>query len=394
MVRIGNSKGIAIIYLALVIFVLCAFVGLAVDIGYMYVVKGQLQNAADATALASAPFLDGTSSTSQNNARNEAVAFAGKNVAGGQQVVVDANTTNSPGGDVVVGNWDPTRPQTPVDLRFLPTADGSNPLPPGSAVNAVKVVTRRSGASGSGIATTSPVSTFFARVIQWPFMSASAQAIAQRVPPSVISVPLCMTNCGLTTPLTGTTFYFNIAKGTPNVTWTTFLASSTNAGDVADYLTGAKPIPDLCSLPPPVCIYTTQGIVKPDMCVFIQQMREHSRHYTVNGTTIFGWKVFIPMLDIDSSSCGGRPVAGTGCFGDPGYQPGDAFPLASFAVAYILDAQVQGNCSGLSPHNTKGDEALIMTGGGPSPTPGSSTLQCVGCGGLAGELSNIVNLVK
>jgi Flp pilus assembly protein TadG len=45
-----NNKGIAVIYLAITIIVLIAFIGLSVDIGYMYVAKGQLQNAADAAA--------------------------------------------------------------------------------------------------------------------------------------------------------------------------------------------------------------------------------------------------------------------------------------------------------------------------------------------------------
>src|SRR5665648_735652 len=49
-----DQDGAMAILFALLLPVLIGFAGLAVDIGHMYVVKGQLQNAADAGALAGA----------------------------------------------------------------------------------------------------------------------------------------------------------------------------------------------------------------------------------------------------------------------------------------------------------------------------------------------------
>jgi len=74
----GNQRGIAVVYIALMLVVLFMFAGLAIDIGYMYVAKTQLQNAADAAALAGASqFSELTSSnTIQLDARNEAINFA------------------------------------------------------------------------------------------------------------------------------------------------------------------------------------------------------------------------------------------------------------------------------------------------------------------------------
>ena len=50
----GNNQGVAGIYIALLLVVLFSFVALAIDIGYMYIAKSELQNAADSGALAGA----------------------------------------------------------------------------------------------------------------------------------------------------------------------------------------------------------------------------------------------------------------------------------------------------------------------------------------------------
>src|SRR6266581_5533564 len=222
-----NDRGIAVIFLAISLIAMCALVGLAVDIGYMYVAKGQLQNEADAAALAgAAKLIDQSKSANQPAVRTEAVNFADKNKVAGDFPTLDPNTTNDANGDVVLGNWDPARP---VDQRFLP-ADGT------LFVNAVKVVARRTGESGAGIGANTQVSIFFAKVLNWPFMSAKSQAIALNPQPPFIAIPLCLTTCNTTTLLDGTTkFFFNAAKGSPNVTWTSFLLGSSNAGDIQDF---------------------------------------------------------------------------------------------------------------------------------------------------------------
>ena len=52
--RVRSHKGSAIIFVAVTLMVLVAFAGLAIDVGYLYVVRGELQNAADSGALAGA----------------------------------------------------------------------------------------------------------------------------------------------------------------------------------------------------------------------------------------------------------------------------------------------------------------------------------------------------
>jgi Flp pilus assembly protein TadG len=50
----GNESGVVIVIVAIALIVLLAFAGLAIDVGHVMVVRNELQNAADAAALAGA----------------------------------------------------------------------------------------------------------------------------------------------------------------------------------------------------------------------------------------------------------------------------------------------------------------------------------------------------
>ncbi len=95
--------------------VLLGFVALAVDLGYIMVVRAELQNAADAASLAGTSqlldkeLLKGASnettamSSAMSNGRTEAQRFALLNQAGSVALQLDANASNDAGGDVVFG---------------------------------------------------------------------------------------------------------------------------------------------------------------------------------------------------------------------------------------------------------------------------------------------------
>src|SRR3982750_2669015 len=55
-----GERGFALMTMALSVFVLLGFTGLAIDIGHMYIVKNEVQAFADAAALAAAQELDST----------------------------------------------------------------------------------------------------------------------------------------------------------------------------------------------------------------------------------------------------------------------------------------------------------------------------------------------
>ncbi len=77
--------------------VIAGVMSLAVDVGYLYLVKENLQTAADAGALAGASGL----SVSQDEARRRATTYTQKNFANGAAVPVQAS-------DVQLGLWDPS----------------------------------------------------------------------------------------------------------------------------------------------------------------------------------------------------------------------------------------------------------------------------------------------
>jgi Putative Flp pilus-assembly TadE/G-like len=179
-----NNKGIAVIFLAISMIVLIAFVGLAVDIGYMYVAKGQLQNAVDAAALAGAARIKPSDSPvfRQYSARSYAQTFASNNTAAQSPVVVASDPgsnsfspkTDSGGNDIQFGHW-------------TPAGFDEN----GTPINAIKVRARRTVPGDTvSAADQGRVRIFFGKIFAllpgggagWPFMSASAEAIAALEP--------------------------------------------------------------------------------------------------------------------------------------------------------------------------------------------------------------------
>lgn len=119
-------RGIAIIWVCITVVVMLGIVGLALDTGYGVLVGYQLQDGADATALAGAQ----TVATDQVTARARAVATGTANKAAGTTLAVDANT------DVVLGYF---HPNTKV---FTAT----NSLP-----NAVRAYARRTTAAHGAV---------------------------------------------------------------------------------------------------------------------------------------------------------------------------------------------------------------------------------------------------
>lgn len=121
--RCGSRRGGMAVVLALMLVILMGFAALVIDLGHARLVRGQLQAAADASAMAGAQLLDGTDE-GLSSARETAVAVAGEHAARGQVIVIEENSANDPEGAVVLGIWE--------DDTFTPSIDSS-------IVNAVRV---------------------------------------------------------------------------------------------------------------------------------------------------------------------------------------------------------------------------------------------------------------
>lgn len=101
MYRRGNTA----VQVALMLTMLLGFAAVGVDLSVKRFNERQALNAAEAAAHAAAAQLDGTSA-GVTNARSLAVQLAAQNQFAGSAASVDANTSNDPAGNVVVGYVD------------------------------------------------------------------------------------------------------------------------------------------------------------------------------------------------------------------------------------------------------------------------------------------------
>ena len=172
--RFKNQRGVTAVVVAIVIAMLIGFVALAVDIGYVAATKNELQNVADSAALAGAGLLGeiytGMSYEEQQNyqctqntlddgiatdcesirASAQAVVGAGKNKAGGKNIIIDP-------ADILINKW--TGPPA------FETDDYNSP-------KAVRVIARRDGSANG------PITTFFARIFGIDTSDVRADAVA------------------------------------------------------------------------------------------------------------------------------------------------------------------------------------------------------------------------
>ena len=128
-----HRYGIALIWTAIFLLLFILLVGLALDTAKIYLVSHQLQNAADAAALAGARWVK----VDVNEARGQAVTIAALNRADGNSVVLNWNWSNDPEGDIVIGRFDPN-----ANPDFEPIDDAN--------ANAMKVIARRANDPNGG----------------------------------------------------------------------------------------------------------------------------------------------------------------------------------------------------------------------------------------------------
>jgi Flp pilus assembly protein TadG len=279
-----NSRGIAVVYLALLLFALVGFAALSIDVGYFYVVKGQLQNAADAAALAGGSGLKGglgvNPYSNETTARIRARYFAQQNNAEGTPVLLDINTANINTGDILIGCWN----------KSTSTMSTSCTRP-----NSIQVRARRSTDAGVG---STPVSTFFGKIFNINTINIGSIAVAQR--PTKPTIPIAICSPALTGACDSTvssyTFYFHdTSQGQSSYPlemtagWTAF--SFTKDTDLGPNSTIAKFIEGTAEIPENVCketIFTNTGIGN-----VITLLKNEYVNKNINGR----WAVILPIFE-------------------------------------------------------------------------------------------------
>lgn len=167
-----EQRGVTVIIVALLILVFIGFAALAIDIGHLFVVRNELQNAADAGCLAGARFLYTEDGLAVNENANQ-IAYQAAVANKSDQVPVDVHWNGGNGEDVERGHWcfatrtfTPNESIEPVNLWDVSPEelDGNS-----NFINAIRVKTRRED---------TPAASFFARVFGYENFFLSAEAIA------------------------------------------------------------------------------------------------------------------------------------------------------------------------------------------------------------------------
>ncbi|MFN2198712.1 MAG: pilus assembly protein TadG-related protein [Anaerolineales bacterium] len=173
---IKTQKGATMVFVAICIFILVAFTALAVDLGHLFVAHNELQNAADAGALAGARFLYTNNGQTINvDANQVAYDAAVANISESTSVEVNEPLTNYD--DVQRGHWSfglgilekgfyRSDNTTPVNLYNVTTQQLDEDQ---NHINAVKVITRREQ---------SEIASFFAKIFGYAGFQQSAEAVA------------------------------------------------------------------------------------------------------------------------------------------------------------------------------------------------------------------------
>lgn len=151
---LDDQRGAAAVFFAGGLFMLLGTAAIAVDLSYLYSLRGKLQNTADAAVLASADELPDT-----DTVKSIALTYGPKNMASAEHGTVIAND------GVQTGSWD-FRART-----FTPD---------GTPLNAVQVTAGRSTDNGNA------VSLFFAQVLGFATSDVVTQAVGAQL---TISVP-------------------------------------------------------------------------------------------------------------------------------------------------------------------------------------------------------------
>jgi hypothetical protein len=159
MVRLRQNqrqrRGLSILYVVVMMFLLIGFVAFAVDLGRMRLARSQLQTAADASARAGASGLPFIVKGNANPPFDRAKLCAEKNICLSDAVSLNATA------DVQLGIWDPTkREYTALNSAFWQDAD------------AITVTTRRISARSN------PIKLYFAGILGFPAHSIETTAIA------------------------------------------------------------------------------------------------------------------------------------------------------------------------------------------------------------------------
>ncbi|MFH1035585.1 MAG: pilus assembly protein TadG-related protein [Pseudomonadota bacterium] len=235
---VREERGATAVLFTVFLTAMVGMMGAAVDMGALYAAKSQLQNAADAAALAAANTMLGI------DVNNRAIAQPGTALttartfsAANQALGVSLQLKNPVGSDFTIGYWDDST------ATFDPNRSGLGITNPDDLTGVLVKVRRDNSAN-------TPVATFFASIVGIRRVELSAQSTAflgfpGSVPAGTVDLPIAVLASAIGNgngPVDGMPLTFH-SNGDQSAEWTTFFTWPANNPNVDKYVTGELPIP-------------------------------------------------------------------------------------------------------------------------------------------------------
>ncbi len=235
-----EERGVTAAMMALFMTFLAGITATAVDLGVLFTAKAQLQNAADAAALAASNTMISIGANNEAIAQPaNALSAANQYASSNQALGVNVNLKNPVGDDFTIGYWDESLGDFDQNRTGLGLTNAED-------LTGVRVRVRRDDQANT------PVATYFARIFgidDVPVRAVSTAFLGYtgKVDPGVVDLPIAVKAGAITNgnlPECGKSLTFS-SETTENSEWTTFFTSPSNNPTVDDYVTGALPIPGI-----------------------------------------------------------------------------------------------------------------------------------------------------
>ena len=221
-----DKRGATTVMVAVSLVFLLGFSSLAIDLGYVYSTRNELQNTADAAALAAAINIIKTYNQQGDNITWSDVENAATSAA--QQSATENGSLTLGAGDVVLGVWDPST------KTFTPGGDTGT-------VNAIRIIARRDGT------TNGPITLFLGGIVGISTVNVSAEAIALMgdvgsAPEGGVTLPMVVSSSAYEAGASTLTFH---SDHDDNSGWSTFFTQGGGNNLVRDYVEGTIPSPPI-----------------------------------------------------------------------------------------------------------------------------------------------------
>ncbi|MBJ6725730.1 pilus assembly protein TadG-related protein [Geomesophilobacter sediminis] len=300
---VRNARGMMIVYVSVTLVVLVGMAGMVIDLGHTHVVRGELQNAADASALAGAANLyqqpiTAASQPQWDIAKSKAADFVSQN---------RSDDTKLDSANVEYGYWNKNwKPSDNTPL--LPTTSTGLSA---EFVPAVKVTVSRTGTENQG-----PVSTTFMKIFNVnsaPVKSRPAVAVLQKfyagsVPPhTVFPFAICK-------PMTDSIFTPSATLPTGEITITSAYSVGSTTCNPAGQWTSLTQIDNSASGEKKLIQNGNDSSLSVGNQIYLQPGEENSVFQTARSAWL-NQDVYLPIVDAtDLTQKGFQPIVGFAYF--------------------------------------------------------------------------------